>query len=67
VPAIGEDGIDTAGLETSESDLAGLLAIDEKEWGDTLAQVRTHIARFGEKLPVEFAQQMASFEKRLGL
>jgi phosphoenolpyruvate carboxykinase (GTP) len=67
VPTIGEDGIETAGLGTSDIELASLLDIDEKEWGDTLNQVRAHFARFGDKLPPEFGQQLTSFEKRLGL
>jgi len=67
VPTIGENGIEVAGLNTSETDLAGLLTIDEQEWVDTFAQVRTHFARFGDKLPGEFNRQMDSFEKRLGL
>jgi phosphoenolpyruvate carboxykinase (GTP) len=66
VPTIGEDGIETAGLGTSDAELASLLDIDEKEWGDTLDQVRNHFARFGEKLPPEFSQQLSSLEKRLG-
>ena len=67
VPTIGANGIEIDGLGTSEGELASILAIDEKEWGDTLDQVRSHFARFGDKLPPEFNRQMKAFEQRLGL
>ncbi len=63
VPTVGEGGIAADGLD---ADLGGLLQIDEKEWADTLEQVKGHFARFGDKLPAEFTRQMAAFEKRLG-
>ena len=62
VPSIGDGGIAAEGLD---ADLDGLLHIDEQEWADTLAQVKTHFARFGDKLPPEFSRQMDVFEKRL--
>jgi phosphoenolpyruvate carboxykinase (GTP) len=64
VPAVGKDGIEVDGLD---ADLSGLLDIDEKEWADTLDQVKTHFARFGDKLPPEFVRQLDALEKRLGL
>jgi len=64
VPSTGKDGIELEGLD---ADMSGLLDIDEKEWADTLGQVKSHFARFGDKLPSEFVRQMASLEKRLGL
>jgi phosphoenolpyruvate carboxykinase (GTP) len=67
VPPLGEAGISTEGLATSDSDLAHLLAIDPAEWAGTLEQVRTHFMGFGDKLPPEFLQQLESLEKRLGL
>lgn len=67
VPVVGPDGIEVSGMDTSEADLAHILKIDESEWAETLSQVRNHFARFGEKLPPEFNQQMDAFEKRLGL
>ena len=63
VPTVGEGGIAAEGLD---ADLHGLLHIDEKEWVDTLDQVKKHFARFGEKLPPQFVQHMAALEKRLG-
>ena len=62
VPTVGAGGIATDGLD---ADLDGLLHIDEQEWADTLDQVKTHFARFGDKLPPEFSRQMNVFEKRL--
>jgi phosphoenolpyruvate carboxykinase (GTP) len=67
VPEAGKDGIETDGLDASEAAMVDLLDIDEKEWGSMLDQVKTHFARFGDKLPPEFPRQLDAFEKRLGL
>jgi phosphoenolpyruvate carboxykinase (GTP) len=67
VPALGEGGIDIAGLDMSADELGGLLDIDDAALAGTLDQVRNHFARFGDRLPPEFDRQMASLEQRLGL
>jgi phosphoenolpyruvate carboxykinase (GTP) len=65
VPALGEDGIEIDGLDASVEDMERLLAIDPAEWAATLGQVRGHFARFGDKLPPEFAEMLDRFEERL--
>jgi phosphoenolpyruvate carboxykinase (GTP) len=65
VPVIGSDGIEIEGLPTSVEELELLLKVDPDQWAGTLEQVRAHFARFGDKLPPEFAQMLDAFEKRL--
>jgi phosphoenolpyruvate carboxykinase (GTP) len=65
VPVIGDDGIAIDGLDASTADLERLLAIDPAEWSATLDQVRGHFAKFGDKLPPEFARMLDVFEARL--
>jgi phosphoenolpyruvate carboxykinase (GTP) len=65
VPLVGEGGIVTEGLNTSNEELAHLLAINPAEWGATLDQVGAHFAKFGDKLPPAFERQLAAFKERL--
>ncbi len=67
VPALGEGGIDIAGLDMSADELGGILDIDDAALAGTLDQVRSHFTRFGDRLPPEFDRQMAALEQRLGL
>jgi len=65
VPVVGKNGIDIAGLDTSPEDLGILLNVDPAAWASTLDQVRGHFAKFGDKLPPEFASMMTQLEARL--
>src|SRR6185369_1477163 len=60
VPETGKNGIETDGLDASDAAMASLLAIDEQEWSGTLEQVKTHFARFGDKLPPEFVRKLTA-------
>jgi phosphoenolpyruvate carboxykinase (GTP) len=64
VPPVGEDGIDTRGLDVSEADMAELLRIDAVEWRAQLPQFHEHFAKFG-NLPDELHSQLAALEQRL--
>jgi phosphoenolpyruvate carboxykinase (GTP) len=64
VPPIGEDGIDTRGLDVSESDMTELLRVDPAEWKAQLPHLREHFARF-ERLPAELDAQLKALEARL--
>jgi len=64
IPPLGEDGIDTSGLEVSEQDIAGLLRVDVEEWKSQLPQFREHLAKF-ERLPAELGRQLDALEQRL--
>ncbi|HSO30418.1 MAG TPA: phosphoenolpyruvate carboxykinase (GTP) [Candidatus Sulfomarinibacteraceae bacterium] len=58
--------INTAGLDISAEDLAELLRVDVAAWAREVPQLAEHYARFGDRLPTELAQQLATLERRLG-
>jgi phosphoenolpyruvate carboxykinase (GTP) len=65
VPAAGEGGIDTDGLDVSAETMAKLLEVDTDGWLTQLPQMREHLARFGDKLPPELTAQLDGLEQRL--
>src|SRR5438105_4060970 len=65
IPPVGEEGIDTRGLEASEEAMAALLRVDPEEWKAQLPQFRAHLAKF-ERLPEELHEQLEALEARLG-
>jgi phosphoenolpyruvate carboxykinase (GTP) len=66
LPAVGEGGIDTTGLDVSAADMEKLLEVDLAGWRDQLPQMHEHYARFGEKLPGALREQLEGLEQRLG-
>ena len=64
IPPVGEDGIDTRGLDVSESDMAELLRVDAHEWRAQLPQFKEHLAKF-EQLPPQLHAQLQELERRL--
>jgi phosphoenolpyruvate carboxykinase (GTP) len=64
IPPVGEDGIDTGGLDVSESDMAELLRVDAHEWRAQLPQFKEHLAKF-EQLPPQLHAQLQELERRL--
>jgi phosphoenolpyruvate carboxykinase (GTP) len=65
IPPVGDDGIDTRGLDVSEADMAELLRVDTEEWKAQLPQVRAHLAQFN-RLPDALDVQLQALEERLG-
>jgi len=65
VPAAGQAGIDTTGLELSDQAMAQLLEVDPEAWKQQLPQVHEHYARFGDRLPAEMREQLEQLEQRL--
>jgi phosphoenolpyruvate carboxykinase (GTP) len=65
IPPVGEDGIDTRGLDVSDADMAELLRVDTEEWKAQLPQVRAHLAQFN-RLPDALNVQLQALEERLG-
>jgi phosphoenolpyruvate carboxykinase (GTP) len=63
VPAPG--ALDADGLDVSAQDIAALLRVDGEEWRDEVPLIREHYARFGDRLPVELAEQLDALEHRL--
>jgi phosphoenolpyruvate carboxykinase (GTP) len=64
VPPVGEQGIDTRGLEVSDEQVAELLRVDAAEWQAQLPQFHEHYARF-DRLPDELHAQLRELEQRL--
>jgi GTP-dependent phosphoenolpyruvate carboxykinase len=58
-PLVGEEGIDTRGLDVSEEDMAELLRVETQEWKAQLPQLREHYAKF-ENLPQELQHQLGA-------
>jgi phosphoenolpyruvate carboxykinase (GTP) len=65
VPAAGEGGIDTDGLDVSPETMAKLLEVDTDGWLTQLPQMREHLNTLGDKLPSELAAQLDGLEQRL--
>jgi phosphoenolpyruvate carboxykinase (GTP) len=59
------DDLDTEGLEVAPEDLAALLAVDVEGWRAAIPQIEQHYAQFGERLPDQLRDELASLEKRL--
>jgi phosphoenolpyruvate carboxykinase (GTP) len=63
VPAPG--ALVTTGLDISDDDIAELLRVDVEEWRQEVPLVHEHYSRFGDRLPVELAEQLDALERRL--
>jgi len=60
-----ESAIDTNGLDVSAADMAELLKVSKDEWLAEVESIRAHYTSYGEKLPVELANQLDALEQRL--
>jgi phosphoenolpyruvate carboxykinase (GTP) len=60
-----ESELDTEGLDLDPEDLAVLLGVDVGGWLEEIPMIRSHYAAFGDRLPREFAQELAALEQRL--
>ena len=60
-------GLDTTGLDLSPEVLSHLLAVDPYDWQQVMPQVKAHFAKFGDRLPAEFHDQIHALEHRLGM
>jgi phosphoenolpyruvate carboxykinase (GTP) len=59
------DALDTRGLELPDEDLIELLRVDESAVLAELPQLDEHYARFGDRLPPELAEQLATLRQNL--
>ena len=57
--------LDTSGLEIAASDLDELLDVDVVAWSREMPQLEEHYERFGDRLPTELAEQLATLKQRL--
>jgi phosphoenolpyruvate carboxykinase (GTP) len=60
------DDLDTSGLDIQAGDLEALLEVDGPAIVAELPQFEAHYARFGDRLPDELAEQLATMARRLG-
>ncbi|HEY1688691.1 MAG TPA: phosphoenolpyruvate carboxykinase (GTP) [Solirubrobacteraceae bacterium] len=65
LPPIDAHGIDTSGLQVSETDMAKLLEVDVEQWKEQLPHFRAHLSQF-DRLPQELHEQLKALEDRLG-
>lgn len=59
------EDLDTEGLDISEEALEQLLTVEEEPLRDELAQIREHLAQFGDELPSEVRSQFEALERKL--
>jgi phosphoenolpyruvate carboxykinase (GTP) len=64
IPPVGQEGLDTRGLDISEEDIAELLRVDVGEWKRQLPHFHEHLGKF-ERLPKELHEQLYALERRL--
>jgi phosphoenolpyruvate carboxykinase (GTP) len=63
LPAPGE--LNTDGLDLTDEEVGELLSVDPELWKQQLPQVKEHLDRFGDQLPQQLRDQLASLEGRL--
>ncbi len=57
--------IDRSGLKLSDEAMAELLRVDVEGWMSDVARMRTHYAKFGDRLPAGLSEELAGLERRL--
>lgn len=60
-----EKTLDRSGLSIKDEDLKELLSVNPKAWLAEVADMRSYLAQFGDRLPKGIADQLDSLEKRL--
>jgi phosphoenolpyruvate carboxykinase (GTP) len=63
LPAPG--ALDVDGLDVDAADLEELVSVDVEGWRAAIPEIEQHYAKFGEHLPEELRDELASLEKRL--
>jgi phosphoenolpyruvate carboxykinase (GTP) len=64
MPPVGEEGLDTSGMDISEAAIAELLRVDAHEWKAQLPHFHEHLGKF-DRLPRELHEQLLALEQRL--
>ena len=57
--------LDVDGLDVSDEDLEEILSVDVDGWRAAIPQIEQHYAQFGDHLPDQLRDELASLEKRL--
>ena len=63
LPAQG--ALDPDGLDVTDDDLEEILSVDVEGWRTAIPQIEQHYAQFGDHLPDQLRDELASLEKRL--
>ena len=63
IPAPG--GLNTAGMELSEADLAALFALDPDAWADEADLTEEYFGRFGDNVPAALHGELANLRARI--
>ena len=64
LPAPG--AIDISGLDVTEADMDELLAVDKEAWKAEIESIRENYKSYGDKLPKELGDALATLEAKLG-
>ncbi|HRY09995.1 MAG TPA: phosphoenolpyruvate carboxykinase domain-containing protein, partial [Candidatus Nanopelagicales bacterium] len=64
VPAPG--ALDTSGLDMSDEDVAKALKVDPEEWKTELALIEEWLGKFGDQLPSQMKDELATLKANLG-
>ena len=60
-----DNELDTNGLDLDPEDLSVLLGADTRGWLEEIPLIRAHYAQFGDRLPLELANELDALEQRL--
>jgi phosphoenolpyruvate carboxykinase (GTP) len=59
------DALDTTSLDLSAADLEAILQVDVPGWSSAVPQIKQHYASFGERIPAELTNALATLEREL--
>jgi phosphoenolpyruvate carboxykinase (GTP) len=59
------DALDTTSLDVSAADLEAILQVDVPGWSSAVPQIKQHYASFGERIPAELTNALATLEREL--
>jgi phosphoenolpyruvate carboxykinase (GTP) len=57
--------LDVEGLDIADEDLREILSVDVDGWRAAIPEIEQHYAQFGDHLPDQLRDELASLEKRL--
>jgi phosphoenolpyruvate carboxykinase (GTP) len=58
------ENIDLRGLESQEINLPVLLSVEKERWMEEIELIKENFKQFGDRLPIEIKDQLASLEER---
>jgi phosphoenolpyruvate carboxykinase (GTP) len=61
------EDLDLTGLDMSKEDVAKLLKVDKNDWKAEVASAEEFFAKFGDRIPKDFAEKLSNIKKSLGI